>query len=83
MTAAGQNAKNSHGAYLVRFTLHSDRRADIRNRQLRAITGHEQSQQINSLFDHLVGAGEQRRRYLKAERFGFELAQRLVLELGR
>jgi hypothetical protein len=29
---------------------------------LSAITGREQSQQINLLFDHLVGAGEERRR---------------------
>src|SRR6266436_1508904 len=41
-------------AYLVRFTLHSDRRADIRNRQLRATTGLSAAQH-NLLFDHLVG----------------------------
>src|SRR5262245_15577831 len=35
-TAWGQNAKNSHLAYLVRVTSVSDRRADIRDRQLRA-----------------------------------------------
>ena len=32
-----------------------------------AKTGCEQSQQTASLFDHLVGAGEQRRRYLEAK----------------
>src|SRR5262249_10049957 len=37
---------------------------------LRAITSCEQSQQTNSLFDHLVGAGEQRWRHSKAERPG-------------
>jgi hypothetical protein len=32
-------------------------------------TGCEQSQQTNSLFDHLVGAGEHRLRNFEAERF--------------
>jgi hypothetical protein len=35
-----------------------------------AITGREQSQQGSPLFDHLVGAREQRRRQLEAERLG-------------
>jgi hypothetical protein len=42
--------------------------ADIFNRQLRATSGCEQSQQRSPLFDHLVGRGEQRRRHFKAER---------------
>ena len=37
---------------------------------LRAKTGCEQSQQTAALFDHLVGAGEQCRRNLEADRFG-------------
>jgi hypothetical protein len=36
-------------------------KADIPDRQLRARTGREQSQQGSPLLDHLVGAGEQRR----------------------
>jgi hypothetical protein len=35
-----------------------------------AITGREQSQQDPRLFDHLVGAREQRRRHFEAERAG-------------
>jgi hypothetical protein len=38
------------------------------NRSRRAVTGCEQSQQGGPLFDHFVSAGEQRRRYVEAER---------------
>jgi hypothetical protein len=45
-----------------------------------AKSGCEQSQQINPLFDHLVGAAEQRRRHFEAERFGgLEIDDELIL----
>jgi hypothetical protein len=55
--------------------------ADIPDRPLRAKSCREQMQQTNSLFDHLVGAGEQRVRYCKAERLG-GLQINNQLELG-
>jgi hypothetical protein len=45
-------------------------RADALIRPLGANSGCEQSQQGSPLFDHPVGAGEQRRRHVEAERLG-------------
>ncbi len=45
-------------------------RADIPARRSCAKSGCEQSQHGNPLFDHLVGAAEQRKRNGEAERFG-------------
>ena len=71
MTGSGQTREKSRQrAFLDRCTPESGRGFDRGERQLRAKTGCEQSQQTNSLFDHLVGAGEQRRRDFKTERFG-------------
>ena len=41
-------------------------KADIPDRQVRAITGREQPQQIAALFDHLVGAQKDRCRHVQA-----------------
>ena len=45
-------------------------KADIAGIRVRANSGCEQSQQNPRLFDYLVGAGEQRRRDVDAERPG-------------
>jgi hypothetical protein len=50
------------------FNVERARVSDIRNRQLRATSGCEQSQQSTASFDHLVGGREQRLRHRKAER---------------
>jgi hypothetical protein len=54
----------------VRSTPISGAIADIAAPPLSAKTGCEQSQQTNSLFDHLVGAGEQRWRHGEPEHSG-------------
>ena len=54
----------------VRFAPKADNQADISLCPLCAITGREQSQQSGLLFDDLVGACDERRRYLKAEHLG-------------
>src|SRR5262249_47883601 len=54
----------------VRLAPTSGAKADISYPPLRAITRCEQSQQNRFLFDHLVGAGEQRRRHFERQRPG-------------
>jgi hypothetical protein len=52
----------------VRSTPTSGAKADIAGGPSRAITGREQMQQTTSLFNHLVGAAEQRPGNLEAKR---------------
>ena len=66
----------------VRITPECGRVVDINGRLKSANSGCEQSQQGSSLFDHLVGAGEQRRWDVEAERLG-GLEVDHQLELGR
>jgi len=76
----GQNAKTSQRAYVGRSTLDSRHCSARLARQKSAISGREQSQQDPRLFDHLVGAREQRWRHFEAERFrGLEVDHKLVL----
>ena len=59
MTGWGQNEKVSQRAFLDRCTSESGRSFERGERQLRARTGCEQSQQSCPLFDHLVNLREQ------------------------
>ena len=66
----------------VRFTPSSDQIADKGFRQLRAQNRTLAPQQNRSLFDHLIGARQQRRRDDHAERLrGFEIDRQF--EFGR
>ena len=68
----------------------ADMQADMRWIRLRAKTGREQSQQNLPLFDHLIGAGEQRRRRCQTKSFcrleidsKLELVRLLNRKIGR
>ena len=54
----------------VRFTPESGHRAEMPACPLSATSGCEHSQQTNSLFDHLVGEGDQLIRRMEAKHFG-------------
>jgi len=61
------------------WPLIADLIADIPDGQLGAISGREQMQQGERLFDHLVGDGKQSRRYREVERFGsFAIDDQLI-----
>jgi hypothetical protein len=57
--------QHEHMRSALRFK--PDIREQAMSRQLSATSGCEQSQQTNSLFDHLVCTGEDRRRHFEAE----------------
>jgi len=64
----------------VRIAPESGSRSALLRCRKSAISGREQSQQDPRLFDHLVGAREQRWRHFEAERFrGLEVDHKLVL----
>jgi hypothetical protein len=78
----------------ARFAPKADKQADVSLGPLSAITGREQMQQTTcadvTLFDHLVGASEQRWRHVEPERPGglevddeFVLGRRLHRQVGR
>jgi hypothetical protein len=67
---SGSKAAFSAQLTNVRSTFKSGAKADIPEPPLRAKSGGEQPQQTISLFDHLVGAREQRRWDFEAERPG-------------
>jgi hypothetical protein len=64
-----QNYYNRSSGYFFRFTPDSRRSRAVAALRARARTGCKQSQQTKSLFDHLVGAGEQGRRDREAKLF--------------
>ena len=70
------------GAAHDRFARKADKRVGVPLSPLCAKTGREHMQQTALLFDHLVGAGEQRRRHGEAERLG-GLEVDDEIELGR
>src|SRR5215475_10918892 len=70
MTAVGHQATKDRYRELVRFASVSRLNSARLLRRVCAKTGREQVQQTARLFDHLVGAREQRRGHGEAERIG-------------
>jgi hypothetical protein len=81
-TASGlESALLRLSALNVRFAPESGPKSDIVLCPLGAITGREQAQQGNPLFDHLIGAGDECRRHVEAERpGGFEVDRQLEFD---
>jgi hypothetical protein len=74
----GQDEKNSFRVYLFRFTPESRRSRAVAALRICAISGCEQSQQTTLLFDHLVGAHEERFGDYKPDRLGgFEVDEQV------
>ena len=81
MSASGSQADKASSRSYVRFTPESGQTGDIADCPLCAKKATFALQQI-FLLDHLVGAGEQRRRHVDAERLGGRQIDD-ELELGR
>jgi hypothetical protein len=84
MTGVGHSRPIDTRSRHVRFTSNSVKYWHRSETPLCAISGREQMQQtvcaISYLLDHLVGAGEQRRRHFEAERFcGCEINNEIEL----
>jgi hypothetical protein len=77
MTAAGQKCEELALSICCPLYPVSDRRADIRNRQLRAKTGREQLQKGSPLFDHLVGAEDHVRNFKTNRLCSFHIEHKL------
>ena len=78
MTGVGQERRIGAVRNISALPPRADVGADIVEPSVSAITCREQSQQTASLFDHLVGAGEQRWWNLEAERLrGLEIDEQL------